>query len=62
MKTVGYRDNAGGLINLYKNVSKPEQKRHDRIKEALTDLQHTGNITIYLIKGNRIKRIARHGM
>jgi hypothetical protein len=62
MKTIGYRDNAGGSIHLYKNVSKPDQSRHDRIKEALKDLEHTGNITIYLIKGNRMRKIARHGM
>lgn len=61
MKTIGYRDKAGGSIYLYKNVSRPDQKRHDRVKEALNELRHTGNINIYLIKGNRVRRIAQHG-
>ena len=62
MKTIGYKDKAGGSIHLYKNVSKPNQKRHDRTKEALKELEHTGNIFIYLIKGNRIRKIGQHGM
>jgi hypothetical protein len=62
MKTIAYRDNAGGSIHCFKNRSTPHQKRHDRIKEALKDLEHTGNITIYLIRGNRIRKIGRHGM
>jgi hypothetical protein len=62
MKTIGYQDRAGGSIHIYKNVSKPDQKRHERTMEALNELRHTGNINIYLIKGNRIRKIAKHGM
>lgn len=62
MKTIGYQDRAGGSIYIYKNISKPNQKRHDRTIEALKELQHAGNINIFLIKGNRIRRIAKHGM
>jgi hypothetical protein len=62
MKTIGYRDNAGGAILCYKSKTNPTQKRHDRIKEALNDLSHTGNITIYLIDGNKVRKLYRKGM
>lgn len=58
MKTIGFRDIAGGSIHIYKNVKEPSQKRIDRIKEGLKDLKHTGCIVIYLIKGNKYRRIA----
>ena len=62
MKTIGYKDKAGGSIYLYKNVSKPDQKRHERIKEALQELRHTGNINIYLIRGRKVRKIGQHAM
>ena len=57
MKTIGFRDIAGGSIHLYINKGNPEQKRHDRIKEAINDLKHTGNIIVYLINGRKYRRL-----
>jgi trehalose-6-phosphatase len=62
MKTIGYKDKAGGSIHIYKNASKPDQTRHERIREALKDLKHTGNINIYLINGRKVRKIASKGM
>jgi len=62
MKTIAYRDNAGGTIQGYFNKFNPTQKRHERIKEALIDLRHTGNITVFLVNGNRIRKLFRKGM
>ena len=62
MKTIGFKDNAGGMINCYFNGSNPTQKRCDRIREALNDLRHTGNITVYLIDGNKVRKLFRKGM
>lgn len=55
MKSIGYKDIATGnkgIVNLY---FKEGEKRHERIKNALNELKHTGNIAIYLIKGNKIR-------
>jgi len=53
MKTIAYRDLAGGGFMRYfeKEDSKTlfRQKKHERIKEALEDLKHTGNVAIYLV-------------
>ncbi|HNA77780.1 MAG TPA: hypothetical protein PLX13_13730 [Saprospiraceae bacterium] len=61
MKTIGYKDKGAGKnapINVFNNKNKPEQKRHDRFKEAWQELRHTGNILIYSINGNKIKCIS----
>ena len=62
MKTIGFKDNAGGTINCYFNQSLPTQKRVDRITEALNELRHTGNITVYLIDGRKVRKLFRKGM
>lgn len=62
MKTIAYQDNAGGAIHGYFNRSNPTQNRHQRIIEALQDLKHTGNITVYLIKGRKVRKLFRKGM
>jgi hypothetical protein len=62
MKTIGYKDNAGGMINCYFNRSNPTQKRQDRVISALSELKHTGNITVYLIDGNKVRKLFRKGM
>lgn len=62
MKTIGFKDNAGGMTNCYFNKSNPMQPRHERINEALRELKHTGNITIYLINGNKVRKLFRKGM
>lgn len=59
MKTIGYKDNAGGMINCY---FKTGETRHERINNALIDLKHTGNITVYLIDGNKTRKLFRKGM
>jgi hypothetical protein len=59
MKTIGFKDNAGGMITAY---FKEGETRHERIINALNDLKHTGNITVYLINGNKIKKLFRNGM
>lgn len=60
MKTIGFKDNAGGLIHLYFNKSKKET-RWERFYNALNELKHTANITIYRIKGNKVKKLKRKG-
>jgi hypothetical protein len=62
MKTIAFKDKAGGSLHAYFNAKDPRQPRHDRIKEALEDLKHTGNIIIYLVKGNKVRKIAQHQM
>ena len=54
MKTIAFRDNAGGSINGY---FKDGQTRHERISEALKELKHTGNITVFLVKGNKLRKL-----
>ena len=60
MKTIGFKDNAGGRIHLYFNVSKKET-RWERFFNALNELKHTGNITIYRVKGNKAKKLKTKG-
>ena len=62
MKTIGFRDVAGGPVRLYENKSKPNQKRHDRVRDALNDLRHTGNIVVYLINGRKYRCLYFKGM
>ena len=62
MKTIGFKDRQGGPIRLYVNRSKPEQNRHDRIKEALNDLRRTANIVVYLIDGRKVRKLFVRGM
>jgi len=57
MKTIGFQDIAGGSIHCYFNRANPDQKRHDRIKEALNDLRHVGRIRVYLIDGKKIRKL-----
>jgi len=59
MKTLAYKDNAGGTIHGYFVEG---QTRHERIKKAFEELRHTGNITIYLVKGNKLRKLIRKGM
>jgi len=59
MKTIAFKDNAGGSIMGY---FKEGETRHERIKNALADLRRTGNITVYLVKGNKTRKLFRKGM
>lgn len=70
MKTIGYADRANpSIIKIYTpktlaqgSLFQPHIKRHERIIAGLAELKHTGNINIYLIKGNLQRRIASHPM
>ena len=57
METIGFMDRVENkTIRLfYKNDSESlfRQKKADRIIEAMRELKHTGNIAVYLIKGNK---------
>lgn len=57
MKTIAYKDLAGGAMKSYYMEG---QTRHERIKKALDELHHVGNIVIYLIDGNKIRRLSKH--
>lgn len=57
MKTIAYKDIAGGRINGYFNVKNPNQKRWERFFEGLKELQNTGNIIIYRVKGSKVKQL-----
>jgi len=54
MKTIGFQDNKGGSIYCY---FRKGQTRFERIKAALNDLKRTGNITIYYVKGNKVRQL-----
>ena len=57
MKSIAFKDMAGGQIRQYINQNKPNQKRLERIYEALEELKHTGNIIIYKTKGNKLTKL-----
>lgn len=72
MKTIAYRDLASPLCPImeYKPASEnkdgelrlwKDKTRLERITEALTSLKHVGRIALYLVDGNKIRRIASHG-
>jgi hypothetical protein len=54
MKTILYQDIAGGGLMQY---SRPDLTRHDRIRKALDDIKHMGNIIIYLQSGRKIRKL-----
>jgi len=58
LKTIGYRDLADGSrrIKIFYNRNK-QQTRQERIMAALEELKGVGNIAIYLINGNKYRRI-----
>ena len=57
MKTIGYRDRADatGRIKIY---TKPGVNHVDRIKEALEDIKHLGNVRIFLVQGRKFRLIS----
>ena len=54
MKTIAYQDVIGGTLHGY---FKEGESRHERIQNALKELKHTGRIFVYLIKGNKKRRL-----
>ena len=61
MKTIGYYDKGQNRKGIIKAYFKAGQTRHERIESALTELQHMGNITVYLIKGNKTRKLFSKG-
>jgi hypothetical protein len=59
MKTIGYKDNATGRNGIIHCYFKQGQTRSERISEALKELKHVGNITVYLIKGKKVRPLFR---
>jgi len=62
MKTIAFKDIAGGTVHAYVNTKKPKQKRWERFFEALEDLKHTGNIVIYRAKGQKLTKLKTHSL
>lgn len=65
MKTLGYTDNCDGdkvLKVFYRQEERNlfQQKRHERIQEALFELKHVGNITVYLIRGKKYRKLFKN--
>jgi hypothetical protein len=53
MTNLAFQDILGGSINVYsKDTNLP---RLQRIKNALHDLRHMGDIKVYLYKGNKLR-------
>lgn len=55
MKNIAFQDILGGSIKVYSKHK--ELPRLERIKKALADLKHTGNIKIYLYSGRKLRLI-----
>lgn len=55
MTNIAYKDRAGGRVNVWsKDQHKP---KWERIKAALEDLKHMGNIKIFIYKGRKLRLI-----
>jgi hypothetical protein len=66
MKTIGYIDKCDGNKTVRGYVKKEErslfqQKRGERIQEALKELKHLGNCHIVMIKGNKTRILFSRG-
>lgn len=66
MQSIVYQDKTGGGMLVYKphypvQRSFFELKRVERIVTALEDLRSIGNINIYLLKHNRLRKIGERG-
>lgn len=66
MQSIVYQDKAGGMMFVYKprypaQRSFFEQKRADRLIAALQELRGMGNVNIYLLKHNRLRKIGERG-
>ena len=67
MQSIVYQDKAGGIMFVY-NPRYPvqrgyfEQERVERLVAALEDLRGMGNVNIYLLKHNRLRKIGERGL
>lgn len=74
MKTIGIIDKADGsrrmrgynlrvaTTEINGTICMFNQKRVDRIKEALIDIKHLGNVDVYLIYGRKQRLLFSRGM
>lgn len=67
MQSIVYQDKAGRMMFVYKprySVQRSffEQKRVERLVAALEDLRSMGNVNIYLLKHNRLRKIGERGL
>ena len=67
MKTLAWRDladtrNVFCIPKLNKDFTLFEPKRHERNLKLLQELKHTGNIGVYLLKGNKARLLFTKGL
>lgn len=65
MTNIVYQDRASGAMYVYRSPryrrrSLFEPKRNERIRAALEELEHVGNINIFLLKRGKLNMIATH--
>jgi len=53
MTNIAYQDILGGRIHVY--TAHKELPKNERIHKALSELQHVGNIKIYLYKRRKLR-------
>lgn len=65
MTSIVYQDKASGKMFIY-NPQYPaqrsmfEQKKTERIVRALNELQHMGNVNLFLFKKGKLRKISEH--
>ncbi len=67
MQSIVYKDMTSGTKYIYQpqypqQRSFFEEKRTERITNAINELAHMGNICIYLYKRGKLRKIAEHRM
>lgn len=67
MTSIVLQDRSSGSMYIYlpkypAQRSMFEQKRTERLIAAIEELKHVGNITIFLFKKGRLRKIAEHKM
>ena len=67
MTNIVYQDRASGRMFVYNPVKANqrsfwEQTKRERIRAALEELEHMGNINIFLYKRGKLRQIAVHAM
>jgi len=67
MKTLAWRDmgnpsNTFYIPKLNKDMTLFEPKRNERNIKLLQELKHTGNIAVYLLKGNKTRFLFSKGI
>jgi hypothetical protein len=55
MTNIAFQDIVGGTVNVY--TANKHLPKWERIDKALKELEHTGNIIVYLYKGRKLRRI-----